>query len=222
MSSRLSRAVAILMVVAGVSCSQSTSSPRPYSYDYGPGLPKFHDDAKTNTKVAPGALDLAFVDGNGKTIDLREYRGKKNVVLVVTRGYPGYICPNCSAQTSRLISNYPEFVKRDAEVLVVFPGPTEHLQEFRQRTQGEAGKGSVPFPILLDKDFHAVDLLKIRGDLAKPATYIVDKKGDVKFAYVGVNTSDRPSLKAMLDQLDAIQKTSNEKVSGTFLPRHGS
>ena len=168
------------------------------------------------------ALDLAFVDGNGKTIDLREYRGKKNVVLVVTRGYPGYICPNCSAQTSRLISNYPEFVKRDAEVLVVFPGPTDHLQQFRERTQSEAGKKSVPFPILLDKDFHAVDQLKIRGDLAKPATYIVDKQGDVRFAYVGSNTSDRPSLKAMLDQLDAIQKTSNEKVSGIFLPRHGS
>jgi peroxiredoxin Q/BCP len=214
MSSWPSRAVAILMVFAALSCGQSNDAPpRPYGYGYGPGLPKFRDDAKTNTKVAPGALDAAFVDAKGKSIDLKQYRGKKNVVLVVTRGYPGYICPNCSAQTSRLISNYPEFVKRDAEVLVVFPGPTEHLQEFRDRTESEAGKKAVPFPIVLDKDFHAVDRLGIRGDLAKPATFIVDKHGDVKFAYVGVNTSDRPSLKAMLDLLDAIQKTNNEKAS---------
>jgi peroxiredoxin len=129
------------------------------------------------------------------------------VVLVVTRGYPGYICPNCSAQTSRLISNYPEFVKRGAEVLIVFPGPTEHLQEFRERTQKEAGKKTTPFPLVLDKDFHAVDKLGIRENLAKPATYIVDKHGGVIFAYVGTNTSDRPSLKAMLDQLDAIPKS---------------
>jgi peroxiredoxin len=216
MSSWPSRAVAILMVFAGLSCGQSNDAPlRPSAYDYGPGLPKFRDDAKSNRKVEPGTLDIAFVDAKGKSIDLKQYRGKKNVVLVVTRGYPGYICPNCSAQTSRLISNYPEFVKRDAEVLIVFPGPTEHLQEFRERTEGEAGKKAVPFPIVLDKDFHAVDRLGIRGDLAKPATFIVDKHGDVIFAYVGVNTSDRPSLKAMLNQLDAIQKTNNEKASGT-------
>jgi peroxiredoxin len=201
------------MVFLAISCdraanngSTSKVNPYAYSYSYGAAYPKFRDDAKTNTQVAPGTLDLTFVDSTGKSIDLRKYHSKKNVVLVVMRGFPGYVCPNCSAQTSRLINNYREFSKRDAEVLVVFPGPTDHLKDFVDKSQEEAGKKTTPFPIVLDKDFQAVDRLGIRGDLAKPATYIIDKQGNVRFAYVGANTADRPSLKAMLDQLDAIQK----------------
>ena len=45
-------------------------------------------------------------------------------------------------------------------------------------------------------------------DLAKPATYIVDKQGQVRFAYVGANIADRPSVHFMLDQLAAINAAS--------------
>lgn len=166
----------------------------------------FKDDAKTNTQVNPDALEWTLVDTRGEKVDLKQYRGKKNLVLVFTRGFAGFVCPNCSAQTSRLISNYKEFEKRDAEVLVVFPGPSDHVSDFVQASQSAAGDAKVPFPILLDGNFSVVDKLGIRGDLAKPSTYILDKQGQVRFAYVGATTTDRPSLKAMLDQLDELAK----------------
>ena len=53
-------------------------------------------------------------------------------------------------------------------------------------------------------DLTAVDALGIRADLSKPATYILDKQGEVRFAYVGRDLADRPSVKALLDQLDQI------------------
>jgi peroxiredoxin len=123
---------------------------------------------------------------------------------VVTRGFPGSICMFCSAQTAMLIKNHDEFVKRGAELLVVFPGPKEHLGAFTRSARSQAESAAVPFRLLLDPDFKAVDQLGIRAELAKPSTYILDKQGQVRFAYVGASLSDRPSLKAMLGQLDQI------------------
>jgi peroxiredoxin len=198
----------VIPTVAGIACSRNEPAPaRPvYAPLYGrPG--EFKDSVKTNAQVASGDLDLVLKDTKGGSIDFKQYRGKKNLVVVVMRGYPGFICPNCSAQTSRLISNYPEFTKRDAEVVVLFPGPTEHLNDYIATSRRQASDQEMPFPIVLDENFAVVDRLGIRGDLAKPSTYIVDKQGQVRFAYVGANSADRPSLKAMLDQLDAIPKS---------------
>jgi peroxiredoxin len=207
-------------VVALAATACGDKAPPPYGQPAGGGpaygygyQANFRDDAQTNTAVEPGKLDLVLKDSAGKAVDLKQYRGKKNLVVVITRGFSGYVCPNCSAQTSRLVANYPEFVKRDAEVLVVFPGPAKHLQDFVQAVRSQAGDAPVPFPLLLDEGYKAVDQLGIRAQGlpgpfpdAKPATYILDKQGKVVFAYVGTNTADRPSLKAVLGQLDRLGK----------------
>src|SRR5438105_1545210 len=117
-------ALCLAFAISGCDWSKSSTTPAQAPYGgYGAVVGQFHDDARTNVQVDSAALDLTFTDTGGRPIELRSYRGKKNIVLVFTRGYAGMVCPNCSAQTSRLIGNYPEFVKRDAEVLVVFPGP---------------------------------------------------------------------------------------------------
>ena len=64
----------------------------------------------------------------------------------------------------------------------------------------------IPFPIVLDVELKAVDQLGLRQDLSKPATYILDKQGRTRFAYVGDSVADRPSVKALLDQLDTLNK----------------
>ena len=52
--------------------------------------------------------------------------------------------------------------------------------------------------------FQAVNFFDISDALAFPSTYVIDKEGKVRFAYVGSSPSDRPSLKALLKQLDDI------------------
>jgi peroxiredoxin/DNA-directed RNA polymerase subunit RPC12/RpoP len=175
-----------------------------YGYGKSNGEVQLLDRVTSNAKVADEALNLTFVNSKGENVDLQSYRGQKNLVLVMTRGFPGYVCPICSAQTSRLIMNYAEFAKRDAEVLVVFPSSKDRLPEFLQACQSQAKNADVPFPILLDEDLRVVEQLGIKADLAKPSTYIVDKKGQVRFAYVGATATDRPSVKAMLEQLDSM------------------
>ena len=61
------------------------------------------------------------------------------------------------------------------------------------------------FQLLLDRECTACDQLGIRDDLAKPSTYILDTRGNVVYAYVGETSTDRPSIKAVLGQLDRIK-----------------
>jgi peroxiredoxin len=207
MPRRRTLAVTALVLVAGVGAAAA------YLYATGGELSvndlasrQFHDQVATNADVSADQVPLTFTDSDGKPVSLGEYRGKKNVLLVFTRGYNGSICMFCSAQLSRLVRNHAEFARRDTEVLMVFPGPKDHLGKLLADGQVKADNAAVPFRILLDPDFAAVDKLGIRGSLAKPSTYILDKQGKVRFAYVGASASDRPSIKGMTDQLDRLAK----------------
>jgi len=169
----------------------------------------FKDDAPANA-TTPSEMPLSFVDSDGNPVDLTQYRGKKKVVLIVLRGMPqspgGVFCPSCLAQTSSLFANQADFAKRQAEVLVVFPGPTDRLGEFLQTAKRQTpGEPAREFQVLLDHECKACDRLGIRDDLAKPSTYILDTKGNLVYAYVGETSTDRPSVKALLAQLDRAQ-----------------
>lgn len=174
---------------------------------------QFKDKVQSNVAADGSIGDLMFTDINGNEASLKDYLGKKHVVLIVTRGFNnGSICLYCSTQTSRMLTNYAKFSARDAEVVVVFPVETADDSK-RQRDFAVTVKNKldtpvekIPFPIVLDVELKAVDHLGIRKDLSKPATYILDKQGQTRFAYVGDSLADRPSVKALLDQLDALNK----------------
>jgi peroxiredoxin len=178
----------------------------------GPADIHFLDDAATNVAPGDAILNLQFVDQAGKTVRPRDLIGAKNLVVVFTRGYNGSICPYCSSYTSSLITNYPKISERATEVLVVYPiakpDQSQRLDEFLKATFIRSGDGmtKTPFPVVLDIELKAVDMLGIRKDLAKPATYILDKAGHVRFAYVGKSLSDRPSIKVILKQLDTLRE----------------
>ena len=170
---------------------------------------KFKDDIDSNVDAPKNIGELEFANPDGSKTKLSDYAGEKNVILVFTEGFNGMLCPFCQTQTSRLVSNYPEFQKRDCEVIVVYPGPEDHLDEFVKaalKTEKEQ-VDKVPFPIVLDKDFTATKFFDIQSMLAHPSTYLIDKQGAVQFAYVGNDMSaDRPSVKAMLKRLDLLKK----------------
>lgn len=169
----------------------------------------FKDHVQSNAEVPAGLDGLVFLDTAGRRVALSSYLGKKNVVLVFTEGFSGMLCPFCKTQTSRLIDNYQKFQALDAEVLVVYPGTRDHVDEFIEAAMKTEKRqvDEVPFPIVLDEEMRAVDFFSIRSNLAHPSTYIIDKKGNVKLAYVGKDMSaDRPSVKAILEEVEASNK----------------
>jgi peroxiredoxin len=187
-------------------------------YKFDPATFAFIDHAQSNAPLEGcdvGSLEFRTIDG--KQADLRAFRGQRNVVLVVTRGntsgtgpgaYYRNICLYCATQTSRLIANYQAFREHEAEVVAVFPirqvADSGSVSQFYEALRRDGTAAEPPFPLVLDVELRAVDQLGIRADLSKPATYILDKQGQVRFAYVGENIADRPSVQSMLEQLATI------------------
>ena len=219
--------LAAVCAVLGSGCSSQTpdkplrppTQPQPAaaaSGGYGDyvdeSLIKFKDSLVSQSSPEADLTALTFTDKEGKQIALKDFLGQKHLILVITRGYGGSICPYCATQTSRLIANYPKLQAANAEVVVVYPlskpADTPKLDDFVSRAVMSlpAAEKNVPFPLLLDVELKAVDALGIRKDLSKPATYIFDKEGQLRFAYVGSSLADRPSIKALLDQLAQLNK----------------
>lgn len=169
---------------------------------------KFKDDIESNVEAPKNPSELSFVNRDGSKLELASYLGKQNVILVFTEGFNGMLCPFCQTQTSRLVANYKQFQERDCEVIVVYPGPSDHLDEFVEaalKTEKEQ-VDRVPFPIVLDPEFTATNYFGIQSKLAHPSTYLIDKEGGVQFAYVGSDmTADRPSVSALIKKLDELK-----------------
>lgn len=218
-------AFAIAVIAAAGWHIRRQLAPRP-SYAFDRSRPvAFPDVADSNTPLAAAPGELAFTTPAGEPVSLADYRGRRHVVLVVTRGdttgalpgaYAGTICLYCTSQTSRLIANYARFAAENAEVVVVFPvgarPAAEAVRQFEEEVRRDARQQDgitverAPFPVVLDVGLAATDRLGLRDDLARPATYIVDKDGRTRFAYVGRSVADRPSVKSILEQLARINR----------------
>ena len=176
-----------------------------------PGDIKFKDDVTSNAEVPVDLRQLSFVDTNGGEFKLASFIGQKNVVLVFTEGFAGgMLCPFCKTQTSRLVANYDKFQQLNAEVLVVYPGPTDHLDDFiaAAKTTEKNQVDQVPFPLVLDEELNAASYFRIKSNLAHPSTFVIDIQGNVRLAYVGADmTADRPSIKAMLSVLESVSES---------------
>ncbi|MBM3266301.1 MAG: redoxin domain-containing protein [Candidatus Sericytochromatia bacterium] len=59
----------------------------------------------------------------------------------------------------------------------------------------------LPFPLLADPQYKAIDRYGGReknNTYSKPAAFIVDKVGKIRFAYIGKDASDRPPVDLLL------------------------
>ncbi len=154
---------------------------------------------------------LRFADANGEEVKLSDVMSRKYLVLVITRGWYNGVCFYCASQTSRWARRFDELDPYDAQLVVIFPTESEEdaskLDELNKRIkQGEIPNEEIPYPILLDINLAGVDQLGIRAELAKPSTYIIDRDGRVRFAYVGESIADRPTVDSILKQLDQLDR----------------
>ncbi len=60
----------------------------------------------------------------------------------------------------------------------------------------------LPYPLLADPTYQAIDRYGGReqnNTYSKPAAFIVDQDGKVRFTYIGKNASDRPPVDLLLE-----------------------
>lgn len=133
-----------------------------------------------------------FLGADGQVLDLKRWRGKA-VAVVVMRGFSGQVCLYCAAQTAALAEAAPRLRELGLEVLVIYPGPAESVPAFVRAVAALGGKPP-ELPVALDPGLQLVRKLELAGNLALPATFLLDGAGAVRWTYVGTSIADRPSV----------------------------
>lgn len=149
-----------------------------------------------------GGLPLA----DGGEIDLSTLRGKC-IVLVVMRGFSSQVCIYCQAQAIALAQQALKAREIGCEIVVVFPGARSRMKAFQQTWARDMGGKEPPFRLAYDPDGQAVGALGLAvsggkdATLARPASYVLDRQGIVRFCYVAEsdqNAADRAWAEKLL------------------------
>jgi peroxiredoxin Q/BCP len=127
-------------------------------------------------KVGNLAPAFSLQDQNGKTIRLKDFRGKKNVVVYF---YPKAMTPGCTVQACGIRDYKKDFSKAKTEVFAISPDPFERLKKFED-------KQDLNFTLLSDEDHKIADKYGSWGpkqfmgkkyDGILRQTFIIDKEG---------------------------------------------
>jgi peroxiredoxin len=162
--------------------------------------------------AAPGpgekAPDFTLQTIDGRSARLTALTARSPTVVVVLRGYPGYQCPNCTAQGNDLLRHAEEIKRARGQLIFVYPGPaqqlTAHAREFIGRAQLPAH-----FLFALDPDYRFTNAYGLRweapGETAYPATFVIDSQNRVRFAKVSPSHGGRATAADILQALGQIR-----------------
>lgn len=136
----------------------------------------------TLPKIGNLAPTFILNNQNGDTIELKQFRGKKNVVVYF---YPRAKTPGCTVQACGIRDHKAEFDKRDTAVFAISPDSVKKLKNFEVEPS-KKDPASLNFDLLSDED-HAVaeqygvwGLKKFMGKESMGilrTTFIIDKEG---------------------------------------------
>ncbi len=122
------------------------------------------------------APDFEGPTGGDEIFRLRDYKGKKNVVLYF---YPKDFTPGCTREACTFRDNYPEVEQFDTIIVGISTDTPESHGMFRERYE-------LPFPLVSDPQRKIVGLYKadgLLGLLTARVTYVIDKEGVVRAAF---------------------------------------
>lgn len=146
-------------------------------------------------KVGDKGPDFSLMDERGRLVSLRDYLGKKAVILYF---YPKDFTPGCTAEACSFRDDYKVYEERGAVVVGVSLDSVESHMKFSE-------KYNLPFLLLSDSQKEvakAYGVLGTGGFLAKRVTFVIDKEGKIAavFPKVDVKHHSEEVLK-VLDEL---------------------
>ena len=135
------------------------------------------------------APDFTLKDIDGKKFSLKEYRGK-----VVLLNFWATWCPPCRREMPSMERLNQELRGKDFVVLAL-----NQMEDTDQVFTYTAELAVSPtFTILFDKNS---DVSRAYGVLGLPTTYLIDKKGNIRFRAIGGREFDHPEVKKQIMQL---------------------
>lgn len=104
-------------------------------------------------KIGNMAPTFSLKDQSGNTVALKDFRGKKNVVVYF---YPKALTPGCTTQACAIRDYKSEFAKEKTVVLGLSPDPVKKLSSFTD-------KHELNFTLLSDEDHKVADKYGVWG-----------------------------------------------------------
>lgn len=97
---------------------------------------------KKQLGVGSTAPQFSAIDSNGKKVNLSDFKGKNNVLLVF---YPGDSTPTCTKQLCSIRDDYKDLEKLGVKVFGVNPGDASSHNKFIKENK-------LQFPLLIDNN----------------------------------------------------------------------
>lgn len=158
----------------------------------------------SNVAVGEKAADFKLQTIRGNEVQLDEMIKDHYVILVVLRGWPGYQCPMCTKQVGNLISDADIIAELRAVVIMVYPEPSEQLQEHAKEFS-EDFKFPDNYYFTLDPDYSMINKYGLRWDAPKetayPSTFVINKKGEIVFSKVSTTHGGRATNEEIFESL---------------------
>lgn len=132
--------------------------------------------------IGKPAPDFSLPSTTGETVSLRQFKGRKTVVLYF---YPKDETPGCTKEACGFRDLAAEFEKAGAVILGVSPDPLDSHLKFRDKHQ-------LPFPLLADEDAtvaRAYGVWKQKNLYGKKymgierTTFVIDRTGRIAQIY---------------------------------------
>lgn len=117
------------------------------------------------------APDFTALDEQGHTHRLKDFKGKKNVVLYF---YPKDDTPGCTIEACNFRDSFAQFQNKETQILGVSFDDAQSHQRFKD-------KFKLPFPLLVDEGRKIAQAYGVKGDkVPQRDTIVIDKDGLVQ------------------------------------------
>lgn len=102
---------------------------------------------------------------------------------------------------AQLRQDYDRFQRRNSQVVAIAPDSLANAGDYFLRHQ-------FPFPVLADPDHDVFDSYDVLSKLLslgqRPALFIIDKKGIVRYTHLGTQQWQIPTNELVLEQLNGL------------------
>ena len=149
-----------------------------------------------SVEVNKQAPDFEIEDFKGEKFKLSDFFKKKNVLIVLNRGFSW---PFCRKHMMQLHQDYEKFVEKDTIIVAIGPDKAEKFESYWE-------ENNLEFYGIPDENG---SVLKLYGQEVKifklgrmPAQMLVDKEGILRYVHYGHSMKDIPENSELLELID--------------------
>jgi len=170
-------------------------------------LPGFVFSQNAKVKNGDQAIDFSLNQLDGSSVQLSKLNTENPVVLIVLRGWPEYQCPACTRQVGQFVAEAKQLKKYGAQVLFVYPGPSEVLQK-KAKEFSEDFTFADGFYFVLDPNYSMVNKYGLRWDAPKetayPSTFVINTDGTIVASKISSTHGGRADVEEVTAALEKL------------------